>query len=61
MAHEPAEGSLDHPAVRQHFEAAGVVGAFDDLDYQLGAEFFDPLGKGIADVATIHPQEVQAR
>ena len=59
VAHEPAEGSLDHPAVGQHFEAAGVVGAFDDLDHQLGAEFLDPLGKGIAGVATIHPQEAQ--
>ena len=59
VAHEPAEGSLDHPAVGQLFEAADVIGAFDDLDHQLGAEFFDPLRKGIAGVATIHPQKAQ--
>ena len=32
---EPGEGALDRPAVVQHFESDGGVGAFDDLDPRL--------------------------
>ena len=52
LAHQPAEGSLHDPAARQDFEALGGVRAIDDLDRQLGAESLDPLGEGIAGVAT---------
>ncbi len=31
-APDPAERPFDHPASRQHFEAADVVGAFHDLE-----------------------------
>src|ERR1019366_4309803 len=53
LVHQPAEGSLHHPAARQYFEPLGRVGAFNDLDGQFGAESFDPLGKGLAGIATI--------
>src|SRR5271169_5725136 len=59
LVHQPAEGSLHHPAARQYFEALDSVGAFNDLDGQFGAESFDPLGKSLAGIATIHPQEAQ--
>ena len=59
LVHQPAEGSLHHPAVRQDFEAFGGVGAFDNLDGQFGTEALDPVGKVLAGVAAIHPQNVQ--
>jgi hypothetical protein len=59
LAHQPTEGSLHDPAARQHFEAHGGVGAFDDLDGQFGAESPDPLGERLAGVAAIHPQDAE--
>jgi hypothetical protein len=59
LAHQPTEGSLHDPAARQHFEARGGVGAFDDLDGQLGAEAPDPSGERLAGVAAIHPQDAE--
>lgn len=59
LVYQPAEGSLHHPAARQYFEAPSRVGAFNDLDGQFGAKSFDPLGKGLAGIATIHPQDAQ--
>ena len=45
VAHEPAEGTLDDPAASQDGEAAGLVGAFDDRDGELGPEATDPGGE----------------
>lgn len=59
LAHEPAEGAFHYPAARQNFEASSVIGAFDDLDRQLGAQPLDPVGKGFTGVAPIHPQDAQ--
>ena len=33
---EPCDGALDDPAFGQHEEALGLIGAFDDLDLELG-------------------------
>ena len=33
---EPADGTLDDPALGFDDEAFGVIGAFDDLDHQAG-------------------------
>jgi hypothetical protein len=35
---QPGEGPLDHPAAREHDEAFGDIGPFDDLD----GPFADP-------------------
>ena len=59
VVHQPAEGAFHDPAARQDVEALAGVGAFDDLDRQLGTKAFDPLGKGFAGVAAIHPQDAQ--
>ena len=59
LAHQPAESAFHHPAVRQHFEALGVVGTFDDLNLQFGPESLDPVGKRLPGVAAIHPQNTQ--
>jgi len=59
LTHEPAEGAFHNPAARQHFEADGIVGAFDDLDHELGAQPFDPLGERGSGVAAIHPQDAE--
>ncbi len=59
LVHQPAEGARHDPAARQDFEALGRVGAFNDLDSQFGAACFDPLGEGLAGIATIHPQDAQ--
>ena len=59
LAHQPSESAFHHPAVRQHFEAFGVVGTFDDLDFQFGPETLDPLGESLTGVAAIHPQDAQ--
>ncbi len=59
LVHQPAEGALDDPAAGQDFETAGVVGAFDHCDRQLGAEPLDPLGEGRAGVAAVHPQNAE--
>ena len=59
VVHEPAEGALHDPASWQHFKTRGGVRAFDDLDRQFGAEFFDPVGERRAGVTTIHPQQAQ--
>jgi len=59
LVHQPTEGALDDPAACQYFETLGEVGAFDHLDLQFGAQSFDPLGKGLACIATVHPQDAQ--
>jgi len=59
LAHQPAEGAFHDPAARQDFEAHRGIGAFDDLDRQLGAESLDPVSERLAGVAAIHPQEAQ--
>src|SRR5450432_2279102 len=59
LTHEPAEGAFHYPAARQHFEADGIVGAFDDLDHQLRAESLDPLGERFAGIAAVHPQDAE--
>src|SRR5208337_2541405 len=59
LAHQPAEGAFHDPAARQHFEAHRGIGAFDDLDRQLGAESLDPVGERFAGVAAIYPQDAQ--
>lgn len=55
----PTKGAFHYPTTWQYFEASRVVGAFDDLDLQLGAEFLDPLGKRLAGVAAIHPKDAK--
>ena len=59
LAHQPAEGAFHQPAVRQYFEALGVIGAFDDLDLQFGPETLDPLRESLTGVAANHPQDSQ--
>src|ERR1035441_8020641 len=59
LAHQPTEGSLHDPAARQYFEACGIVGAFDNLDGQFGAQTLDPLGECLAGVAAIDPQDAE--
>src|SRR5512135_3437073 len=59
LVHQPAEGALDDPAASQYFEALGGIGTFDDFDGQFGTEALDPVGKVLACVATIHPQDAQ--
>src|SRR5208282_5114959 len=59
LAHQPTEGSLHDPAARQHFEAHGGIGAFDDLDGELGTQSPDPLGERLTGVAAIHPQDAE--
>ena len=59
LAHEPAEGAFHYPAARQDFEASGIIGAFDDLDRQLGSEPLDPLGERFTGVAAVHPQDAE--
>ena len=59
LVHQPAKGSLHDPAPSQYFEAFGGVGAFNDLDGQFGVESFDPMGKGFAGIAPIHPEDAQ--
>ena len=61
LVHQPAEGALDDPAASQYFEALGGIGAFDDFDGQFGTEALDPIGKVLAGVATVHPQDAQPR
>jgi hypothetical protein len=36
VAHQPAEGALNHPASWQYFETPGGVGTLDDFNGQLG-------------------------
>ena len=59
LTHQPAESAFHDPAVGQYFEASEVIRTFDDLDGQSRAEPLDPLGEGLAGVATIHPQNAQ--
>src|SRR5271168_1795812 len=59
LAHQPAEGAFDYPTMWQDGEASGIVGTFDYLDGQFGAEAPDPLGEGFTGVAPIHPQDTQ--
>src|SRR5512140_960344 len=59
VTHQPSKGALHDPATRQYLEALGSVAAFDNLDGQIRAKAFDPLGEGLAGVATIHPQNAQ--
>ena len=56
VAHEPAEGAFDDPAASQDSEAAGLVGAFDDRDGELGSEATDPGGESRAGVAAVDAQ-----
>ena len=53
LAHQPAEGAFHHPAAGQHLESAHVIGTFDHLHFQLGADALDPLREGRAAVAAI--------
>ena len=59
LLHQPAEGAFHDPTAGQDFEAREVVRTFDHRDHQLAAQTFDPLGKRLAGVATIHPQDPQ--
>ena len=59
LLHQPAEGAFHDPTAGQDFEASEVVRTFDHRDHQLAAQTFDPLGKGLAGIATIHPQNSQ--
>jgi hypothetical protein len=59
VTNEPAEGALDPPPTRQHFEANGGTGTFDDLDRQFRAQPFNPLGERISREATLHPQQAE--
>ena len=59
LPHQPAEGTLNNPTAWQDFETRGVIGAFDDLDCQFGAQPLDPLGERLAGIAAIHPQDAE--
>jgi len=59
LVHQPAEGAFHDPMAGQDFEASEVVRAFDHRGHQLAAKTFDPVGKRLAAVATIHPQDPQ--
>jgi hypothetical protein len=59
LLHQPAEGAFHDPTAGQDFEAREVVRTFDHRDHQLAAKAFDPVGKRLAGVATIHPQDAQ--
>ena len=59
LTHQPAEGAFHDPTAWQYGEASGIVGAFDDLDRQFGAESLDPLGERLTGVAAIHPQDAE--
>src|ERR1035438_7112139 len=59
LPHQPAEGALNDPTAWQDFETRGVIGAFDDLDCQFGAQPLDPLGERLAGIAAIHPQDAE--
>jgi len=59
VAHESAEGAFDDPAASQDGEAAGLVGAFDDRDGELGSEATDPGGESGAGLAAVDPREPQ--
>ena len=59
LQHQPAEGAFHDPPPGQDFEAREVVRTFDHRDYQLTAQTCNPLGKRLAGVATIYPQDSQ--
>lgn len=59
MAHQPAEGPFHHPAMGQYLEALVGIGTFDHLHGQFRAKAFDPLGKSLAAVTAVHPQDTQ--
>ena len=59
VAHQPAKGSLHHPAVSQELESPDSVRSFDDLDREFAAQRLDPTGEHVAGVTSIHPDHAQ--
>ena len=59
VAHQPAEGSFADPAAGQDRETFGAIGTLDHRDRQFGTESLDPLGKSLAGVAAVHPEDAQ--
>lgn len=55
---QPAKGTLDDPTARQDLKALGIVIALDHLP-QPTKSGFNPLGKGVAAIATIGPEQLQ--
>ena len=59
MLHQPAEGSLDHPALGQHLKAADIVRSLDDFDLKLFAPMPRPLGEVLACITSVGPKLAQ--
>lgn len=57
-APDPADGSLDHPAPRQHLEAAGVVGALDDFETPAPSLAEEQVEAGSI-IGTIGPDQIE--
>ncbi len=57
LKHQPAELALKNPAAWQYFEFTNIVRWFDRLEVQHAAAGLNPVGKGAATVAAIHPQQ----
>jgi hypothetical protein len=54
VSSEPCECAFDDPAARQHFEALGGIGPFDDFDYPLAlADLGQCLPELVSSIATI--------
>ena len=59
LAHQPAKGSFHDPAARQYFKSHSGIGAFDNLDLQLGAKSPDPSGERFTSIAAVYPQDAE--
>ena len=59
LVHQPAEGTLHHPAAGQHFETRQLVRTLDDFNVELGTPALDPVGKGRSALAAIDPEQAQ--